>query len=149
MNKTQSLVLRPRSGPGRGFYTKVSLSESQRKGELSRYLVWTIGLHDKWTELQKCFADSHERVLEFVLMFGLIRSQNKCGIYHFRIVSPHSSSFTRCLIFPGPREAAVSNDSALRPKYVLFTKYSEHPNIFMVIPTHPPLTNKHRTFSGW
>ena len=35
------------------------------------------------------FADSHDECyLEFVLMFGLIRSQNKCGIYHFRIVSP-------------------------------------------------------------
>lgn len=115
------------------------------------YHVIRSGQSDSMTNgaLQICFADSHEHYLEFVLMFGLIRSQNKCGIYHFRIVSPHSSSFTRCLIFPGPREAAVSNDSALRPKYVLFTKYSEHPNIFMVIPTHPPLTNKHRTFSGW
>ena len=53
------------------------------------YHVIRSGQSDFMTNraLQICFADSHEHYLEFVLMFGLIRSQNKCGIYHFRLAS--------------------------------------------------------------
>ena len=53
------------------------------------YHVIRSGQSDSMTNgpLHNCFADSHEHYLEFVLMFGLIRSQNKCGIYHFRLAS--------------------------------------------------------------
>ena len=104
-------VLRPQSGPGRGFYTKFHYLSLWviMSYHVIRSGVWTIGQHDKWTWLQKCFADSQEYIWTLFWLFGLIRTQNKGGIYHFRIVSPHSSNFTRCLIFPGPGSPSVAS----------------------------------------